>query len=265
MLTRLTTAVLLAQFSALAACPGFPPPDVDGGEDAGEADAGPGDAGAADGGVYDCGRDPPPFDAGTSEAPMGGCWPLPEPLDDVYTGAGEPIYERCYFEAARDPCCGPAECADTEAEVLFLDTVLAVAEARGFPPSMLLTNVWVEESRAGASFLITIDWFETPLHVLVTANEDGVITEEAIAAEMPLWIPTSMPPIADVWAAVRTCDEDALPYFCLFSGAHVPIYRVGECGWGNLFLWDPDVIGSGMSAPECYPSDLPCCPWTEYP
>jgi hypothetical protein len=255
---------LLSASAALGACPVAPPPDPDGGGgDADEADAGAGDAGAADGGVCDCGRDPPPFDAGTSEAPMGGCWPLREPIDDLVTDAGLPIYEHCYFESVRDPCCGPAECGDTEAEIRFLDAILAIAEARGYPPSMQLIELGASEYTAGAAFLVSIDWYETVIAIDVTANGDGVISEQAIADEMPLWIPTSMPPI--VWAAVRTCDEGALPYFCLMSGPYVPIKLVGECGRGSLVLWDPDIVGSGMSEPVCYPSDRPCCSWTEYP
>lgn len=80
---------------------------------------------------------------------------------------------------------------------------------------------------------------------------------------MPRWLPTSMPPIADLWAAVRTCDEDAVPSPCSVTDPTVLLYRVGECGSGRLFLWDANVVGSGMSEPECWPSDLPCCSWTE--
>ena len=257
-MTRLAATMLLSACTALGACPVVPPPEADGGgDDAGEADAGPADAG-----VDDCEE----FDPGIWEAPMlEPCWPLPEPLGDLHTVNGEPIYANCYLDPLRDPCCGAAECADTEAEVLFLDVVLVVAAERGYPLSMQLIRVGVDDHGASAAFLVTIDWFEMELTFRVPANEDGTITEDAIRAAMPLWLPTSMPPIEDVWAVARTCDEDVVPYFCNAFGPHIPIKLVGECGNGWLALWDPAVVGSSMSKPDCYPSDLPCCGWTEFP
>lgn len=160
-MTRLAATMLLSACTGLGAYPVAPPHEADGGGgDAGETDAGP--AGA---GVEDCERELPPFDAGTSEGPIDDCLSLTEQLDDLFTAAGEPIYEHCYFDAKRDPCCGAVECADTEAEILFLDAVLAVAEARGYPPSMQLIGVGLGDDHAGAEFLVTIDWLEMRLGV----------------------------------------------------------------------------------------------------
>ncbi|OGQ24017.1 MAG: hypothetical protein A2138_25325 [Deltaproteobacteria bacterium RBG_16_71_12] len=137
--------------------------------------------------------------------------------------------------------------------------MLAIAAARGYPADIEFAQVHVDEEMSRAAFIVTVDWLK--YHVLMHVNAvevGGLITEEDIAAEMPLWIPPSLPPVAEVWAALRSCDADAMPYFC-HGGPVVSGYFVGECGGATLRLWDVDIVGSGMSAVECYPSDAPCC------
>jgi hypothetical protein len=230
--------VVASLFLVLTACPAADLPDGN------DADAGPGDEGEGEGEETIC--------------DSGDCLCYPEPFDDLYDATGRPIYENCHFGPQMLKLCEGDECADTDAEQDALDRIMSIAVERDYPATMDLRYLYVDDVDVNAEFLIVIDWYQFRLHI-VAPMSGGVVNLEALRAEMPLWIPPTVPPIEAVWSAVQVCDEDAKPYFCLMSNGVVSVEFVGECGVGRIFLWDDDVVGTGMSDPECEPSDLPCC------
>lgn len=196
-------------------------------------------------------------DEGEGEGDVDGCNRIPEPFDDLYTEAGAPIYENCHW-AERYATCGAGGCVDDAREQDFVDTILAIASSRGYPPALEFAEVAVTDVEARAAFIVSVDWSKMRFLVHVLANDGGAFEQAAIEDEMPLWLPATMPSIDDIWSAVRACDDDAMPFFCYMS-SNVAGYFVGVCGLADLPLWDPDVIGSGMGDVACYPDDLPCC------
>lgn len=78
---------------------------------------------------------------------------------------------------------------------------------------------------------------------------------------MPVSVPASLPPFPDLVAALRSCDANLDPEFCLLSPFEAALtgFPVGVCGGAGIRLWSNTEPDAGVGEVSCWASDLPCC------
>lgn len=233
---------------------------------------------------FDAGPDPPnsdsgvdldagPEDAGGAEGEgEGECIPINAAPEYQPDDAGVIHYENCPTAEYLYGTCTDGSCATTDTQRQLVALIVEVATARGYGDRIEVSEVHDDLPEEVLAWVIVIaDWVRAFRLVGADIDGDGLVLRERVEDELPLYVPSSLPSIEEIYAQLRLCAPDILvDDFCHFSVSGRPYSSNAEIGgWGGqgapncigavLNLWDPTLVDSGTSEVRCLTAEVPCC------